>query len=559
MSQAFAPTTDGQSALYALATRIASIAAVPSDDEETRLQKLIFMPTTVFIVLATSGLGTVMLINNEPVAAAIPLGYGIVTITQGIVLYFRRNFATFRFIQTTLGSVLPFIMMCWLGGYALGGVGIIWSFLAPLLAFLCWGARPAIWWFANFVLLNILAGLLTPFLRTENNLPENVVTLITVTNVAVVTTFAFGTIYYFFQRKERILGLERSNRALEQANVEQEKLLRQSERLATLGRLSAGVAHELNNPAAAVRRGADQLRRNIEELGQAQFSLGGLDANINGRQPGDWIADQLAAPEAPGTLDAIERSDLTAAMETQLQTLGVQESWQHAPALVEMGLAPDMLARDLSGCTPEQLAQIISALSSSHETESLLDELGQGANRIAETVQALKAYTFMDQAPLQFVDIHEELEGTIVILRSKLKTGVEVVRRYADGLPKIDAYGGELNQVWTNLIDNAVEAMDGEGELIIATRAETDHVCVEITDQGRGIPADVQPHIFDPFFTTKPLGQGMGLGLNTTYNIVVQRHGGNIKLRSQPGETTFTVRLPIKHNDAQAPGDPTAA
>ena len=184
-------------------------------------------------------------------------------------------------------------------------------------------------------------------------------------------------------------------------------------------------------------------------------------------------------------------------------------------------------------------------LAATYNVYSLLEEVGQGATRIAELVGALKMYTFMDQAPVQAVDVNQGLENTLVMLRSKLRAGINVRREYAENLPRIQAYGSELNQVWTNLIDNAIDAMDGQGELVVRTRQEDGLVVVEIEDNGPGIPPAVQPHVFDPFFTTKAPGSGTGLGLNISHHIIVDKHGGTIEVRSQPGSTCFEVKLPI--------------
>jgi len=175
-----------------------------------------------------------------------------------------------------------------------------------------------------------------------------------------------------------------------------------------------------------------------------------------------------------------------------------------------------------------------------------------GASRIAEIVKALKSYTYLDQAPTLSVDIHEGLDNTLVIMRSKLKPGVTVHREYAKDLPTIQAYGSELNQVWTNLIDNAIDAMNGQGEITLRTSFDDQWISVEVEDQGQGIPEHILPHIFDPFYTTKPVGQGTGLGLNISYNIIVHKHKGQIEVSSQPGKTIFIVRLPRNFGAADA-------
>ena len=186
---------------------------------------------------------------------------------------------------------------------------------------------------------------------------------------------------------------------------------------------------------------------------------------------------------------------------------------------------------------------MIDWLNCTYISYSLLEEIGQGTERISEIVAALKTYTFMDQAPVQDVDVHAGLDSTLVMLRSKLKTGITVHREYGSDLPRIQAYGSELNQVWTNIIDNAIDAMDGQGEITLRTRYDDQWVIVELEDNGPGIPEAVLPHIFDPFFTTKAPGKGTGMGLNISHNIV-QKHRGRIDVYSQPGQTRFEVRLP---------------
>jgi signal transduction histidine kinase len=193
----------------------------------------------------------------------------------------------------------------------------------------------------------------------------------------------------------------------------------------------------------------------------------------------------------------------------------------------------------------EQFSMVIDWLSCMYAIYSLLSEISLGSGRIAEIVKALKTYTYMDQAPVQSVDVREGLDNTLIVLHSKLKRGVTVVREYAEDLPVIEAYASELNQVWTNLIDNAIDAMEGEGTLVVRARRDDPWVVVQIEDSGSGIPEEIQSKIFDPFFTTKGQGEGTGLGLNISRNLIVQKHFGEISVLSKPGSTCFTVQLPI--------------
>jgi signal transduction histidine kinase len=321
-------------------------------------------------------------------------------------------------------------------------------------------------------------------------------------------------------------------------------MLRQSEKLATLGKLSAGMAHELNNPAAAARRGAAQLQSLFSRLQQAHLELG--DLNLNEAQREALLTlDRLAQARArkPAYLNALTRSDREAEWETWLGERGVENAWQVAPNLVNLGYGQDEVAALMANFSPAQFSASMDWLNCSSTIYSLVEEIQEPA--ASPNRQALKAYTYLDQAPIQTVNLHDGLDNTLIILRSKLASGVTVHRDYAADLPQIEAYGSELNQVWTNLIDNAIDAMNGQGEITLRTRHDGQWAIVEIEDNGPGIPPEIQPNIFDPFFTTKPPGQGTGLGLNISHNIIVQKHQGRIDVDSQPGKTRFEVRLPL--------------
>jgi signal transduction histidine kinase/predicted CoA-binding protein len=313
-----------------------------------------------------------------------------------------------------------------------------------------------------------------------------------------------------------------------------ETMLRQSEKMAQLGTMSAGVAHELNNPAAAVKRGADQLAKAIEDYGLASAALRD--------PPRDLEAQVRERARRPPPLDPLERSDREAAAEEWLDAHGVEGAWQLAPILAGVGL--DLGAVE-ARVDPSVLGATLRWLAASAAVQSLLEEVGQGATRISELVKSLKTYSYLDQAPAQDLDVREGIDSTIVMLRGKLK-GIEVVRDYDPSLPRIHAWGSELNQVWTNLLDNACDAMDGAGTLRIRTRPQGhEWVAVEIEDSGPGIPPENVGRIFDAFFTTKPPGKGTGMGLEISWRIVVERHRGEVSVQSRPGSTVFKVLLPV--------------
>jgi PAS domain S-box-containing protein len=350
--------------------------------------------------------------------------------------------------------------------------------------------------------------------------------------------------------RQSTLKLKNKNKELEdtlnQLQEMQNQLILQ-EKMASLGKLSAGMAHELNNPASAAQRGAVQLQDMFLQLQDAYWKINKL--NLAGKKLEKVKAlDRLASQgvKQPTDLDALSRSDKEVEIEDWLKERGIENGWKLAPSLVSLGCDKNALSALAEDFTPHEFSIIVNWLSLLHTIHSLLSEISLGTGRIAEIVKALKTYTYMDRAPVQTVNVHEGLNNTLIILHNKLKGGITVRREYSEDLPSIQAYGSELNQVWTNIIDNAIDAMAGQGLLILRTLAENSWVVIEFEDNGPGIPEEMQTKIFDPFFTTKPPGEGTGLGLNISRNIIVQRHQGQVDVSSKPGKTCFTIRLPIE-------------
>jgi len=358
-----------------------------------------------------------------------------------------------------------------------------------------------------------------------------------------------------FHEKVQLLCEQQRRRELETAYLQQEIMLRQSEKLATLGRLSAGMAHELNNPAAAALRNAEQLAGEMVRLEGALGALGRLALDESQRATLDrHRARAVELSAEPPALNAVLAAEREEAIETWLAGRDVPDAWRLAPTLVSMGFDSQALDELAASFAPGQLPIVLDVLTQLHATHALLDGIRTGTGRVSGIVKALKSYSYLDQAPVQTIDVHEGLDSTLVILHDKLKAGITVRKDFDPGLPRIEAHGRELNQVWTGIIDNAVQAMGGAGELTIRTYRDEAWIVVEIEDTGPGIPPDDQEHIFDPFFTTRPPGEGIGLGLNICHIIVVQKHGGRIGVRSKPGATCFQVRLPLKLD----PGTPAA-
>ncbi len=349
-----------------------------------------------------------------------------------------------------------------------------------------------------------------------------------------------------FHRKIHMLWEQQKLRDLELAYLQQEVMLRQSERLATLGRLSAGMAHELNNPAAAARHGAQHLRTAIARLERARFALGagGLSSHQLEVIAGfEQRTEERAKSQT--SLDPIARSDLEQEVEAWLTRHGLRDPWEHASTFVGMGLGVADLEELSKDFEPGNVSIVIDSLGSRFAAFTLLDDVARGAKRVAEIVKALKGYSFMDQAPVQLVDVRDGLDDTLVMLSSRLRDGIDVKLEYAERLPRVLGHGSELNQVWTNLIENAISAMGGKGSLGLKAYRDDGWVVVEVADTGPGIPIEVQEKIFDPFFTTKEPGEGTGLGLSISHGIVVEKHDGQISVSSRPGATRFEVKLPM--------------
>ena len=323
-----------------------------------------------------------------------------------------------------------------------------------------------------------------------------------------------------------------------------EAALRTSEKMATLGTLSAGVAHELNNPATAAQRGAEQLERAFEAL-QAAYTAVSAPAlpKVTAAALTELDDEARRASATSQPLDPVARSDREVEVEEWLERSGVPDAWEAAPALVDIGIDSQRLAG-----FPERFGEQAGALANwmarSYTVYRLLHEIRHGAGRLSEIVGALKAYSYVGQAPVKDVDVNEEVRNTLVILRNKLKRGIEVRDELDETIPHIEARGSELTQVWTNILDNAADALDGTGTITLRSSSADGWVRVDIEDDGPGIPPDVQPRVFEAFFTTKPPGKGLGLGLNTAYDIVVSKHGGRMSLDSEPGRTAFVVELP---------------
>jgi signal transduction histidine kinase len=336
---------------------------------------------------------------------------------------------------------------------------------------------------------------------------------------------------------KRLVGLM-SDRIREVTRLEQQR-----DRLASLGKLSAGLAHELNNPASAAKRAASQLREMIKKIKSASVELGKRDLTPAQKAEIENL-EALFTQKDVVPPDALTISDLEDQIDSLLRSHGQNDLWQLAADLARRNIKPEILESLFANLDADAARAALVRIAASVEISVLLHEIESSTSRISDLVGAIKEYTYMDQAKIQNVDVVKSLETTLTILNHKLKQGVDVQRDYQRVPLLVNSFGSELNQVWTNIIDNAIDAMRGKGELRVRTYRDDNCVVVEIADNGPGISPEVQPHIFEPFFTTKGVGEGTGLGLDTAQRIV-KKHRGNIQVNSKPGDTRFQIWLPL--------------
>jgi signal transduction histidine kinase len=336
---------------------------------------------------------------------------------------------------------------------------------------------------------------------------------------------------------KRLVGVM-SDRIREATRLEQQR-----DRLAGLGKLSAGLAHELNNPASAAKRAASQLRDTLKRIKDASHELGRRELTPAQKSEIEKLESSLTQGDEPPP-NTLTISDLEDQIDSLLRGHGQNDLWQLAAELAQRGIKPLAVESLFENLDADTARAALVRIAASLEVAGLLKEIESSTSRISDLVRAIKEYTFMDQSPRQNVDIVKSLETTLTILNHKLKRGITVQREYQPIPLLVDSFGSELNQVWTNLIDNAIDAMSGRGELRVRTYRDDGCVVVEIGDNGPGISPEIKSHIFEPFFTTKGVGEGTGLGLDTVQRIV-RKHRGNIQVNSKPGDTRFQVWLPL--------------
>jgi signal transduction histidine kinase len=531
---------------------IRSFARRPDDSDEAAFSKALVL----VVALSCCACGLVWGLLYSVVfglgpTTALPLAFVLIVGTAILVSARTKDDRPLVYAQIACITWIPALIEWTIGSTAASGLVIAWSFLGPIGALIFLSFRQALVWMGQFVLIVLVSTAFQPaLLGVRLPVPPGVQAAFFAMNVGAAAAVVFTAAAWFVITIQRELTLRlEANQALAESHrqlVASQQALVQTEKMAALGRVSAGMAHELNNPASAAQRGASQLREAVEAMSAASFALG--EARLDDRQL-ERIQELEGGAEArvrsPVTLGPMERLDREAVIQDWLDGNRIEIGHVDAAALVDLGFDADAL-RELHGMfEPEALGLVLERTVWWHAIVALIAEIGHGSGRVTEIVRALKSYTYLGQGPVQAVDLNDGLNDTLVMLHGILKQGIVVTRDFDATLPRVDMHGAELNQVWTNLISNAVDAMDGQGELTVRSRRDGAEAVVQIIDSGPGISPEVRDRLFDPFVTTKPVGKGTGLGLSISRNIVVHNHGGTIDVQSEPGRTCFEVRLPL--------------
>ncbi len=513
--------------------RISRIGSLPGDDENTTLKKQFMIYQGVAMSCGGLVWGSLLLFFDFPFQAAIPFGYVIITVINFFILNSVKNFAFSRNIQTLISLLLPFLLQWLLGGFSVSGGVMLWSVLALTTSVTYQNTKTSLFWLGAFFLL-VLFSLLFDSYISENfitDIPAKASLIFLVVNVLFISTIVFALFLYF-----TIMNTNNMDK-LKQSYIK----LVQSEKMAALGQLSAGIAHEVNTPLGAIKSSAEESSK---AFGEILMDFMWLTKSLSDKDKDMFV--EFVATSNPGTqtLSTIEEREIKKRMRERFEELGIANSRFISDRLVQVGIYEVTPAMEKIAQLEhfEKLMMITYNVLNQQRSNQTIQLAVDKASRI---VKALKTYLHTsnkDQA--ESINLRNNIETVLTIYHNRLKQGIQVIKNY-DEVPEIFGHPEQLNQVWTNLIVNAVQAMNNKGILTIGLKNEDDHVVVSIKDTGKGIPKEIQDKIFEPFFTTKVSGEGSGLGLDIIKRIV-EEHAAAISFESMEGEgTTFYVKLPI--------------
>lgn len=541
---------------------IRQFARRPDDTEAEAASKALIL----VIALSCSGCGLIWGLLYAAVfglgpTMALPFAFCVIVGGAAVVSARLADHRPLIYAQIACIVWIPALIEWTIGSTSGSGVVIVWSFLGPIGALMFLSLRQALVWMGVFLIIVLVSTAFQPaLLGAPLPVSQGMRSVFFGMNVGMASAVVFAAAAWFVMTIQRELALRlQANKALAESHRQlaaSQQVILQSEKMAALGRLSAGMAHELNNPAAATLRGSGQLKEAMDSLCRVSFALGQArlePEHLDRLDQLTALAEQRARD--PAALSPADRIEREADVETALDDRGLTALEEYSADLVDLGIDAAALDEldDVFGD-----AALVPALERTllwHTVVTLIAGIQNGSGRISRIVGALKSYTFLDRGEVQTVDLNAGLNDTLVMMDSVLKAGIAVQRDLEPALPTITAQGGSLNQVWTHLIANAAEAMGGEGELTVRSRREGDQAVIQIIDSGPGIPPAVADCLFDPFVTTKPVGEGTGLGLYVSRNTIVQQHGGTLEVDSRPGRTCFEIRLPLVRKGV-APADP---
>jgi signal transduction histidine kinase len=510
------------------------IGVVPGEDDSTILRKQFLVYQGSAMSMGGILWGTLLFAFNYPLPSIIPFGYTVITIFNFFMFSRTKNFVICRNVQTSISLLLPFMLQWALGGYAESGGVMLWSVLALTSSVSYQNVRSSVFWLVAFVILTLFSLILDPYFVENFNMgvTENVSLVFLVVNILCVSGIVFGLTLYF-------ASMNTTN--MDKLRQTYTKLVN-SEKLAALGQVSAGVAHEVNTPLGAIKSSAEESQQAFADI-LADFAW--MSSEMDEKTK-DMFAMTLATsiPESQ-TLSTREEREKKKHLREELEALGVDQPRFLADRLVQVGIYElnDAL-RQLSKLP--QFERIVMMMYNVLNLQRSNQTIQLAVDKASRIVKALKTYLHTTGSEvMEPVDIKENMETVLTIYHNRLKQGVKVVKNY-DDIPEVLAFPDQLNQIWTNLIVNAVQAMDNKGTLTIGIKNEGDFVGVSIKDTGKGIPKEIQNKIFDPFFTTKVSGEGSGLGLDIIKRIL-EDHEAKISFESEEGVgTTFYVKLPVK-------------